>query len=303
MNDKSTFESFLNSPNYSIKHTNYFDIYDKLLGKFLGKNFTFVEIGVLDGGSLFMWRSFFGDSARIIGIDLNPEAVKWRENGFEIYIGDQSNPKFWEDFFQNIGNIDVLLDDGGHRNDQQIVTTECVLPHIKDGGLLIIEDTQTSFMKFENFKRYSLVMYLKDKIASMYSRSDEVTLPSVLYSRLVHSIEFFTGICVLKIDRTLCEETHRIRNAGIKNNSSDFRYESDGKFITILRATYNWVSWDYMTIERIQNFPRLYLLSKTRPIKFGLRLIIIPVRFFIYSLLKMGNWIKLRKALSKVRSI
>lgn len=66
MGDKSTFRSFLNSPYFSIKHTNYFDVYDKLLTKFVGETITFVEIGILDGGSLFMWRDFLGKNARII---------------------------------------------------------------------------------------------------------------------------------------------------------------------------------------------------------------------------------------------
>ena len=86
MENKSTFQAFSSSPYFSIKHTNYFDIYDKLLSKYIGKEITFVEVGILDGGSLFMWRDFFGKNARIIGVELNPEAIKWREHGFSIYI-------------------------------------------------------------------------------------------------------------------------------------------------------------------------------------------------------------------------
>ena len=95
MSGASTHKSFLNSSFYSLKHTNYFQIYDELLLKFVGLPVTFLEIGILDGGSLFMWRDFLGDNARIIGVDLNPAATKWREHGFEIFIGDQSNPDFW----------------------------------------------------------------------------------------------------------------------------------------------------------------------------------------------------------------
>ena len=76
MENKSTYRSFMDSPYFSIKHTNYFDVYDKLLTKFIGETITFVEIGILDGGSLFMWRDFLGKNARIIGVDLNPEAAK-----------------------------------------------------------------------------------------------------------------------------------------------------------------------------------------------------------------------------------
>ena len=32
-----------------------------------------------------MWKNWLGDKARIIGIDLNPEAKKWVDTGFEIF--------------------------------------------------------------------------------------------------------------------------------------------------------------------------------------------------------------------------
>ncbi len=67
---------FYNSPLYSMKWKQYFEIYLKVFGKFRKKKITFVEIGTAMGGSLFMWRKFFGYKARIIGIDLNPEAKK-----------------------------------------------------------------------------------------------------------------------------------------------------------------------------------------------------------------------------------
>ena len=85
---KSTLREFHKSKYYSTKWKNYFLIYDELLQKYVNKSITFVEIGILDGGSLRMWKSFFGSRARIIGIDLNPKAKKFAEKGIEIYIGD-----------------------------------------------------------------------------------------------------------------------------------------------------------------------------------------------------------------------
>ena len=123
----ASYAAFIDSPEPSFKHTTYFSAYDALLSKYRGKPITFVEIGVLNGGSLFMWREFFGPKARIIGVDLNPAAKKWEQDGFEIHIGDQSDPGFWKAFTAEIGEIDVFLDDGGHTYRQQIVTTECLL--------------------------------------------------------------------------------------------------------------------------------------------------------------------------------
>ena len=96
MRTTHSYQSFMNSPHASFKHTTYFDAYDHFLGPFRGKAITFLEIGVLDGGSLFMWRDYFGENCRIIGVDLNPEARKWEREGFEIYVGNRSDPHLLE---------------------------------------------------------------------------------------------------------------------------------------------------------------------------------------------------------------
>jgi hypothetical protein len=131
MKKTASYKSFMNSPHVSFKHTTYFDSYDHFFGHLRGKEFTFVEIGVLDGGSLFMWRDYFGKDCRIIGVDLNPEARRWQREGFEIYVGNQSDSVFWHDFANSVGEIDIVLDDGGHTYSQQIITTESLLPHIR----------------------------------------------------------------------------------------------------------------------------------------------------------------------------
>ena len=91
-------KTFKSSPKYSIKWDNYFEIYENILHRFINKKITLVEIGIGDGGSLFMWKKFLGKKARIIGVELNPEAKKLEKFGFKIFIGDQSDPIFWKSF-------------------------------------------------------------------------------------------------------------------------------------------------------------------------------------------------------------
>ena len=100
--NKDLINLFYESKYYSLKYKNYFPVYEKLFSKYRDKKITFVEIGVLSGGSLFMWRNYFGKNARIIGIELNPEAKKFEEDGFEIFIGNQSDEYFWENFFRKL---------------------------------------------------------------------------------------------------------------------------------------------------------------------------------------------------------
>ena len=45
---------FLNSPFKSAKHSSYFYAYEELFSDFVDKKLTFVEVGIQNGGSLFM---------------------------------------------------------------------------------------------------------------------------------------------------------------------------------------------------------------------------------------------------------
>ena len=82
-------EIFNRQPRFCYKLDTYFSIYEEQFARFVGKPITFVEIGVLHGGSLTMWREYFGPQARIIGVELNPAAKAMEAEGFEIEIGDQ----------------------------------------------------------------------------------------------------------------------------------------------------------------------------------------------------------------------
>jgi len=189
------YESFLKSPYSSLKLTTYFNVYDKLLRQYQDKEIVFLEIGILDGGSLFMWRDFFGPKARIIGVDLNPEARKWEKEGFEIFIGDQSSDKFWEKTLNKIGKLDIVLDDGGHTYEQQIMTTESVIPFINDGGIIIIEDCHTSYIKKFGFKKLSFINYAKKLVDNINNRYVEFNNKNS--EKRVWSIQFFESIVAL----------------------------------------------------------------------------------------------------------
>src|SRR2546423_442947 len=47
-----------------------FDFYDRHFSKFVGREVHVVEIGIYSGGSLAMWRHYFGDGAHIYGVDI-----------------------------------------------------------------------------------------------------------------------------------------------------------------------------------------------------------------------------------------
>ena len=231
---KSTYASYLKSPRVSFKHSTYFEVYDRLFSPWVGRTFTFVEVGVFNGGSLLMWRDYFGPNARIIGVDFNPAAKRLEADGFEIFIGNQADPAFWAEVISAVGPIDVFLDDGGHTFEQQIVTADSVIPAIRDGGLLVVEDTHTSYMHdFGGPSGRSFVAWAKDVADGINHRfSDLAGRPR---ETAIFSVAFFESIVAFDIDRRLAQ-TPSIPTRNIDRDSEvrDYRYE-DSASIGLLK--------------------------------------------------------------------
>ena len=215
MRDTQSYKSYLKSPYRTIKHNTYFDVYDDLFSRYRDKDIVFVEIGVLGGGSLFMWRDFFGPKARIIGIDLNPNAKKWESEGFEIFIGSQSDELFWKKFIEKVGPVDVVLDDGGHTFEQQIVTAESLFNNINDHGVLVVEDTHTSYMNGFGDKKFSFVSYVKDFLDRINARFGDFDKRSS--DDRVWSIQSYESIVAFHINR----KASNLRSASTDNNKKD----------------------------------------------------------------------------------
>lgn len=216
------------SPYLSLKHTTYFPVYDQLFSPYIDAAPTIVEVGVLNGGSLFMWRALFGQNARIIGVDLNPDAVWLRDEGFEIFIGDQSDPAFWDDFFSQVGDVDIFLDDGGHTHAQQVVTAASAIDHIRDGGILVVEDTHTSYMsEFGGPSDTSFVSWAMNLVHGINHRFSAFT-GTHNPERRVWSVEFFESIVAFRVDRRLATiESQQTLNSGQGRGAKDYRSRSD----------------------------------------------------------------------------
>lgn len=151
-----THKEILKNPLYQIldrnqfqyetdKRLQYLEIYDRYFSKYRNTDVTFMEIGVYQGGSLKLWKDYFGNKCKIIGIDLNPECRKYREEQIEIEIGMQESRFFWNYIKKKYPHIDIVLDDGGHTMKQQIFTFTELFPHIVFEGIYMCEDVFTSY--------------------------------------------------------------------------------------------------------------------------------------------------------------
>lgn len=146
MNDLEKF--YLNNSHNDLnKWKHYFEIYDENFSKYRNKEITIIEIGVFRGGSLKLWRNYFGSQAKIIGLDIDPSCKQYESENTKVYIGDQKDKNFLRSILIENGSPDIIIDDGGHTSNQQISSFNILFPELKLGGTYLIEDTHTSYCK------------------------------------------------------------------------------------------------------------------------------------------------------------
>ena len=124
--------------------------YQSHFAPFRNKKILLLEIGVgghevpTEGGkSLRMWKQYF-HNANINSIDIFDKSAL-QEKRIRIFKGSQVDKDFLHQLIKNIGNPDIIIDDGSHVNEHVIETFKIMFPLLNDGGIYVVEDTQTSY--------------------------------------------------------------------------------------------------------------------------------------------------------------
>jgi hypothetical protein len=108
-----------------------------------------LEIGIggygesLGGTSLLAWQAYF-PFGQILGADIEDKSAL-AGGRREVLNLDQSSPARLEALARDRGPFDLIIDDGSHFNAHQILTFEHLFDSLKDGGIYVVEDIQTSF--------------------------------------------------------------------------------------------------------------------------------------------------------------
>ena len=172
------------------------EIYDALLTARRAEPLVLLEIGVKHGASVRMWREYF-PAARVYGIDVKHEALEHAEERIEIFIGSQADTSFLATVVQASGPLDVVVDDGSHRFPDQATSLRFLWPHVRPGGLYIVEDTHTSYSdRYDMGLRQpeTTVEMLKDIVDDVHARFHRQP-PSL---DAVQSVHFHAGTCVIE---------------------------------------------------------------------------------------------------------
>jgi hypothetical protein len=186
------FESHRSGPGL-WKWRHYFDVYHRHLQRFVGGEVHVVEIGVYSGGSLGMWKEYFGPGCRIYGVDLQPECRVYEDEQTRILIGDQGDTEFWHRFRDDAPDVDVVVDDGSHDPLQQIVTLEALLPHIRPGGVYICEDVHGPGHPFHDY-----VNGLSRNLHSMGHGESGFERRPIDFQRAIDSVHLYPFVTVIE---------------------------------------------------------------------------------------------------------
>jgi hypothetical protein len=215
-------------PLYKLEH--YFNIYDKYFSKYRNSPVRILEIGVCDGGSLDMWRDYFGEKATIYGLDINPRVNIFSNSNTHIIIADQEDRDSLEDIFKNELPFDIIVDDGGHMQSQQKNSFEALFPLLHENGVYIVEDIQTSYWKsFDGGLRCSnsFIEFSKqilDYVNIDHFRTEDTMqlyLPlKISLQKHLNGVSFYDGMVVFtKGDKTPKRPIHYYGNGNISVDS------------------------------------------------------------------------------------
>jgi hypothetical protein len=182
------------------KWLHYLPIYDKIFSPFAGAPIKFLEIGVSRGGSLRMWRQYFGDDAILFGIDIDKACAVLDGKHAKVRIGSQNDPVFLKRVVDEMGGLDIVLDDGSHHASDQRDSFDVLFPLLSDGGLYVIEDLHTSYWpKSEGGlrRRGAAIEFLKDKIDEIHRHYYKHGLNDAAAMPEIESLQFFDSVAVV----------------------------------------------------------------------------------------------------------
>ena len=169
---------------------------------------TLLEIGIgggpvpsSGGGSLRTWRDYF-PQGRVIGVDIADKSPHAEER-VQVFQGSQDDPAFLRSVAEQAGPLDVVIDDGSHMSAHIVLTFETLFPHLKKGGLYIVEDVGTSYWPHNGGSRnldepWTTMNYFKRAADGIqWPFSDGAVTPTAITSQL-GMVHFWQNFIVLR---------------------------------------------------------------------------------------------------------
>lgn len=183
------------------KWRHYLNIYESHLSRFRHTPFHLLEIGVAQGGSLSLWRRYFGPKAVIFGIDIDDRCRRFDKRDAHVRIGSQDDPAFLRSVVSEMGGVDVVLDDGSHKASHHSTSFQTLFPLLNDGGVYICEDLHTAYSPtFDGGYRRngSFIEVAKKIIDDIHADFHDQPQYVADAHRSIHGIYFYNSMLVIE---------------------------------------------------------------------------------------------------------
>lgn len=152
------YRKYYNGTDKGSTHS-YIEEYDKLISSFKYEKCNIMEIGVQSGFCLKMWKEYF-PNATIYGVDIIPEYLR-PENRVITICSDSRDEKLIEILGDN--KFHLIIDDGSHRLDEQLIAFKNLSPLLVNGGIYVIEDIQSIDRDKDKFVNFEIIDLRKNK--------------------------------------------------------------------------------------------------------------------------------------------
>ncbi|QVL50093.1 MAG: class I SAM-dependent methyltransferase [Thiocapsa sp.] len=155
------------------------------------------------GASLRMWKYYF-PNAQVHGIDIY-DKKSLEEHRITIHQGSQEDESFLREVVENMGSLDIVIDDGSHINTHVIKSFEVLFPLLSEGGIYIIEDMQTAYWPSYGGKLspkdpgYSMVDFLKERIDGLNHLDFLIEgYAPTLFDKNISAMHFYHNLCFIE---------------------------------------------------------------------------------------------------------
>lgn len=177
-------------------------IYEDYFKNLKNKKINILEIGVHEGKSLMIWKEYF-PKANIIGIDL--KSYNFNINRIFTFQGDQTDINFLLGVSRKFKKFDIIIDDGSHVCSHIIKTFATLFDFLREDGLYICEDLQTSYWPRYGGSRINLnkkntsLSFFKTLVDSgNYESYDRPFYKKSKFDGKIKFVHFFQNLVIIK---------------------------------------------------------------------------------------------------------
>jgi hypothetical protein len=138
------FDTDKDDVNHRFRGRSYLDVYEELLGRLREQELTLLELGVLRGGSLRLWRDYF-PRAQVVGVDIDGRAGQNVPAGVRFVHARQTDEAAIVGALASLPPLGVVIDDGSHYVPHMLASFRFLWPLVMDGGVYVMEDTAITY--------------------------------------------------------------------------------------------------------------------------------------------------------------